>query len=266
MPEGDSIHKTAQFLAAALDDQILRHAWLRRSDAGPLIGARVGGLSTQGKYLFIRTDRQLTLRVHLGLYGSWHRYIHGAQWQRPRRQAALILETERAILVCFNAREASLVGTQDWELRDQRLRLGPDLIRDPGAARRAPARARRLLPGDTLLVDVLLDQRMASGIGNVYKSEILFIAGLAPTVRLRDLDDRRLRGLYSLAADLLCANLHGGRRDTRLGEDDGGPLWVYGRQRRPCLGCATRIERRRLGLGLRPTYFCPRCQTRPAPD
>ena len=260
MPEGDTIHKTAALLAPSLEGRTLRHAWLRRSDAGVLIGARVDTLSTQGKHLFINTDRGLTLRVHLGLYGSWHRYPPGAPWRKPRRQAGVILATDQAELVCFNAREAVIQASRGWPLRDQRRRLGPDLIDDPAAARTAPSRARRLLSGTAPLVDVLLDQRPASGIGNVYKSEILFIAGLAPDLHLADLDDRRLSGLYALARDLLCSNLQGGRRDTRLADDELGPLWVYGRGGRPCLTCRTPIEGRRLGAGLRSTYWCPDCQ------
>ncbi len=263
MPEGDSIHKTALALAADLEGRVLDQVWLRRADATPLIGARVGRLVTQGKYLFIPTDRPLTLRVHLGLHGGWHRYRRDARWLRPRHQAALVLEVEDTILVCFNPREAALVGSNGWGLRDQRLRLGPDLIQDPRAARDAPGRARRLLAPGAPLVDVLLDQRVASGIGNVYKSEILFIAARAPTLRLGELDDRHLGGLYALATDLLCSNLHGGRRDTRLADDGAGLLWVYGRHRRPCLLCGTVLERRSLGVGLRSTYSCPQCQPEP---
>lgn len=260
MPEGDTIHKTARLLAADLEGRLLHRAWLRTTDATPLIGARIGRLLTQGKYLYIPADRGLTLRIHLGLYGAWHRYLPGEAWRKPRRQAAVVLATDRTELVCFNPREARILGSRDWPLRDQRRRLGPDLIGDPGAVRLAPVRARRLLPETAPLVDVLLDQRPASGIGNVYKSEILFIAGLAPDAKLGELDDRRLGGLYALARDLLCSNLDGGRRETRLAADGWGPLWVYGRARRPCLVCGATIERRVLGSGRRSTYSCPSCQ------
>ena len=120
-------------------------------------------------------------------------------------------------------------------------------------------RALELFPGDTPVVDLLLDQRVAAGIGNVYKSEVLFVTRRSPLLQLHDLTREDIYELYRTAGVLLNENLTGGVRRTR--PDDGhGPLWVYGRAARPCLICGTAVRRDRLGRNPRSTYWCPGCQ------
>ena len=107
---------------------------------------------------------------------------------------------------------------------------------------------------------MLLDQRIASGIGNVYKSELLFIERVAPLAALRDTPDSVLSALYTRAHVLLRANLGGGPRVTRFEGGRAGRLWVYRRAGAPCLRCNTPIVGAPLGRSLRSTYWCPRCQ------
>ena len=118
----------------------------------------------------------------------------------------------------------------------------------------------RALPADSLMVDVLLDQRVAAGIGNAYKSELLFLGRISPAALLGDLDDPTLLALYARAAQLIRANLGGGPRTTRPAHAGGARLWVYGRRDEPCLVCGTRIRITRHGRGQRSTYWCPACQ------
>jgi endonuclease-8 len=139
-------------------------------------------------------------------------------------------------------------------------RLGPDLIATVVDPARLLARAREFDTGDTLLIDTLLDQRVAAGIGNVYKSELLFLEGLAPTRRLSETSDAQLGSMYQRAAELLAANTEGGPRRTRDVGHDGGTLWVYGRADHPCLHCGTPVRRALLGRHQRSTYWCPTCQ------
>jgi len=121
-------------------------------------------------------------------------------------------------------------------------------------------RAREILDADALLADALLDQRVASGIGNVYKSEVLFIERFSPATPIAGVDDRDLGRCFETAADLLRRNLGGGRRVTRIANDQAGRLWVYGRGGQPCLVCDTPIRSRRIGRHHRGTYWCPVCQ------
>ncbi len=260
MPEGDSVHKLAVELRRRLLGAILEDVRLRRLQAGSLRGARITGVSARGKHLFLDTDTGLSLRSHLGMYGSWHGYRPGEPWRKPERQADILLVTDRGLFVCFNAREAEILSRGGFRYRDARQRLGPDLVADQPEGERIAARARELLAPDALLADVLLDQRVACGIGNVYKSEVLFLEGQPPSRRLGETTDQDLEGLYRRAADLLGQNLGGGPRVTRRVADGRSTLWVYRRRGLPCLRCGAQIEGADLGRIPRSTYWCPRCQ------
>lgn len=256
MPEGDTIHKLAVFLDGELRGRVIDGVWLHPalgpSRQGPFT---VSAVSCKGKHLYLDFGDGSTLRSHLGLYGAWHRYRPGEPWHKPARRASIRIDGEPWVYVCFNAREAEWLRSAGLRAADSRARLGPDLIQSAPDPAHWLQRTLALVGPDTPLVDLLLDQRIAAGIGNVYKSEVLFLAGQPPTARLRDLDAAGLTGLYQQAADLLRANLGGGPRRTRP-----GGLWVYGRQGRLCLRCATPIRRDELGTPSRSTYWCPDCQ------
>ena len=121
--------------------------------------------------------------------------------------------------------------------------------------------------GDAV-ADVLLDQRVVAGIGNVFKSEILFLAGIDPFTPVAALTDADLERLVGISRDQLAANvmtrsqtlsLAIGRRTTRS-LDPNAKLWVYGRGGKPCRRCGTMIQMKKTGLDARLTYWCPTCQ------
>ncbi|WP_373509451.1 DNA-formamidopyrimidine glycosylase family protein [Thiocapsa sp.] len=261
MPEGDTIHKLATFLSEALVGRRLDGARLRGRAIATLAQDSVLRLTSKGKHLFIDFEGGASLRVHLGMYGSWHRYPVGQTWLKPARRATLVLSVAGQEYVCFNAKEIELLDTCGLRRRDQADRLGPDLSRDAPAIESLLQRARDLLSPATELVDLLLDQRVASGIGNVYKSEILFLERCEPRARFGDISEETFAALYRTAARLLLSNLGGGPRITRTADDGRGILWVYGRAGQPCFRCGTSLVRERLGRHARSTYWCPGCQT-----
>ncbi len=263
MPEGDTLHAIANYLAPRLERQTLRRVHMADPIASrECTSKRVKTVVARGKHLFITLENGTALRSHLGMYGSWHRYAHDEEWKKPRRQASLILSTDTDDYVCFNAKEVELVSLNSVRDRIVHGRLGPDLIADDVDVTAVVRRAREFLEPDALLVDVLLDQRVAAGIGNVYKSEVLFIERLRPDRSLSDVSDETLARCFATAADRLRRNSRGGKRVTRLENDGAGRLWVYGRRGQPCLECDTPIASRRLGKHHRGTYWCPRCQAR----
>lgn len=275
MPEGDTVHRTAAYLAERLLGRAVRSVRLGRgpkiglgcpSAPGPLPGLEgraVEEVSAEGKHLWIRFEGGLALRSHLGLHGSWHRYGLGEPWQKPAERASLVLETDEDVLVCFQAREVECLRSGGFRRTDLAARLGPDLLSPDVDIRLLPARARRLLAPETALTDVLLHQRVAGGIGNVYKSEVLFLRRANPFGCLADLPDEALAALFETARELLRKNLGPGSRTTRFADDGRGRLWVYGRAGRPCFTCGTRIRYGRSGASQRSTYWCPRCQETP---
>lgn len=261
MPEGDTIHKVAAAMRPRLRDATLADVWARDLDLSRLRGARVLDVDALGKHLVISLEGDRSLRSHLGMHGSWHRYPVGKPWKRPRRQASLMLATAQDEFVCFNAKEVECLRTAGIRNANFVARLGPDLIADTPAPALLVARTREVGDPDQLLADVMLDQRLACGVGNVYKSEVLFLERCNPWTPLSEISDEQLLKLWTLAAKLLRANLHGGRRVTRDIEDGRGRLWVYGRSGQSCLRCGrTRIAAKRMGVNHRSTYWCPRCQ------
>jgi endonuclease-8 len=262
VPEGDTIAKLARFLDQALSGQPVRevvvHPALGRSGGSGCVDR----VSAHGKHLDIDFADGRLLRSHLGMYGSWHRYRAGGDWRRPRRQMSILLRAAHWDYVCFNAKHAEWLARHGFRDQDHRARLGHDLICGPLDDGQLLERTRTLLTASTPLVDVLLDQRLAAGIGNVYKSELLFLEHLSPLARLGDLADAQVLGLYRRAAALLRDNLGGGARRTRFERDRRGQLWVYGRRDLACLRCRGGVVRRAM-VGERPrsTYWCDRCQT-----
>jgi len=262
MPEGDTIHTIARFIAPRLAERTVRN--VRMADA---VGAKrckgrqVRLVEARGKHLLIELDNDTVLRSHLGMYGAWHHYAVDERWRKPRWQASLVIATDDDVFVCFNAKEVELLDSPSVRERILCTRLGPDLIHEDTDIGLVVRRARELVEGDTLLGDVLLDQRVACGIGNVYKSEVLFIEGWLPHTTLEQVGDDVLGAYYATAADLLRLNTRGGRRVTRFEKDKAGRLWVYGRRGLPCLRCDDgQVVAARLGKHHRGTYWCPSCQ------
>jgi endonuclease-8 len=260
MPEGDTIAKLAGFLAEQTEGRRIRRLWVRPRDEPSAAGCDITSVSCKGKHLFIDLSNGATLRSHLGMYGTWHRYRPESDWRRPRRQASIIFDLEDWHYVCFNAKETEWLRVDGPRHLDRLQRLGPDLISSAIHPEEIRRRIRLLIDPSVLAVDLLLDQRIAAGIGNVYKSEVLFLEGIDPSRRVADLGEARLQTLYGRAAELLRANLGGGRRTTRTKRDGRGRLWVYGRLDLPCLHCGEPIRREALGARPRSTYWCPRCQ------
>jgi endonuclease-8 len=223
-------------------------------------GAAIRAVEARGKHLRIQLDNGKMLRSHLGMYGSWHVYAPDDAWQKPAHQASLIVVAAGRSWVCFNAKEVEIVDDPAVRRRLLDTRLGPDLIADEFNPDECVLRAREFDDGEALLIDSLLDQRVAAGIGNVYKSEVAFIEREPPHRLLQDMTDSAVSACFRQAAKLLRKNLGGGKRVTRFAQDDAGRLWVYGRTGLPCHLCRTPIRQQRLGRHHRSTYWCPTCQ------
>ena len=271
MPEGDTIFRTAEVLRAALVGRRITAAraqpqpGLRRvPDLSRLVGATVQTVEARGKHLLIGFDDGLTIRSHLRMSGSWHRYRPGEPWRRPLRQASAILETAESVAVAFNTPVVELLTDADLRRSVPLSTLGPDLL---GREFDMDEAIRRLRERDAQqLGNVLLDQRATAGIGNVYKSEVAFLERLDPWAPVASHGDEELRAALSTARRLLQANTRGGARVTTGSGGQGRGLWVYGRAGRPCRQCGTIIRQARQGELARLTYWCPRCQpSREAP-
>lgn len=265
MPEGDTIFRTAAVLRRALLGSEVRGA---RSQPRPglahvprlaaVVGRTVDGVEARGKHLLIGFSGGLWLRTHLRMRGSWHRYRAGEAWRLPAARASCVLETDDAVAVCFDAPEVELLTGLELARHPTLRGLGPDLLAPSLDAEEAVDRLRA--DPARPLGEALLDQRVVSGMGNVYKSEVCFLERLDPWGRVGAVRQEDLRAALATGRRLMRANLDGGRRVTTGVGAPGSSLWVYRRAGRPCRRCGTLIQGRRQGEQARMTYWCPRCQ------
>ncbi|MER5384708.1 DNA-formamidopyrimidine glycosylase family protein [Streptomyces sp. NPDC002688] len=264
MPEGDTVWQAARRLHVALAGQVLTRSDLRvpQHATADLTGRAVLDVTPRGKHLLTRIEGGLTLHSHLRMDGSWKVYEPGRRWSGgPAHQIRVILGTTDRTAVGYRLPVLELLRTTD-EARAVG-HLGPDLLGpdwDP-----SKALANLLRDPDRPLGEALLDQRNLAGIGNVYKSELCFLLGVTPWLPVGALPTDLAVQLPVLAKKLLEFNRDRPARVTTGRREQN--LFVYGRASRPCLRCGTRIRSANQGDGSRerPTYWCPRCQTGPAP-
>jgi endonuclease VIII len=262
MPEGDTVHRIARVLAGEVQGRTLARLFVRdRGEVAELAGRRVDAIEARGKHLLVHIEGGWTLRVHLGMKGRWvRRHIR----EKMPPDITVMLVCDETAFICERAYTAELMQVQALRTHARLGRLGPDLLADPPALEEAVRRAQLSGYANREVGDLLLDQRVAAGIGNVYKSEVLFECRVHPRTRVGRLSAGQLGGLFGKAAELMRLNLLTRRRTAvplkRRPTASSQRLWVYGRQGRPCLDCGTRIERFLQGEMGRSTYFCPHCQ------
>jgi endonuclease-8 len=260
LPEGDTIFRAARTLARRLEGKRVLGF---RSTVPALVHARLEGrqvthVEAVGKNLLVSFDDGRVLSTHMKMTGSWHVYHPGERWFLPAHRARAVIEVEDCVAVCFSAPVVELHATRR-RLNEARLdRLGPDILAPDFDGEDAAARiaTRPALP----LGEAVLEQSLLCGIGNVYKSESLFLERLSPFAVIKDVARERLVRLIAQARTLMQRNLApgSGMRTTR--GLTASRHWVYRRAQEPCFECGTSIDMRRQGAALRSTYFCPACQ------
>jgi endonuclease-8 len=262
MPEGDTIFRAATQLRKVLVQKTIVRASGRWEipDAESLSGQPVDGIEARGKHLLIHFGDRRVVHSHMGMTGSWHIYRHGEAWQKSERAAALVLQTERFVVVCFSPKLIELVSATCLRRNEYLNRLGPDLL---GPTPDADMVLRRFRSQNPLSIgEVVMNQTVVCGIGNVYKSEVLFLERLHPLVPVGSMTDDKIAAVVQQAIDLMKRNLKGYPRTTRFAA--GENVWVYGRRGKECFECGSDIDMIRQGALARSTYFCPSCQPVPA--
>jgi len=250
MAEGDTIVRAARRIEAAIGGEKVaasapnprgRAAGVERLD-----GLVLDGVETKGKNLLLRFGEQ-ALHSHLGMNGSWHAYAPGQRWRKPQRAAWAALRGQRGEAVQFGGSTLRVVPLAAG--RRELARLGPDIL--------APeldledASASLAAAGGRDLGEALLDQERIAGIGNIFKSEACFAAGLDPW-----------RDVSGLGAAERLAVIGEARRLMQEAVARGRPeRVVYKRAGRPCPACGTPIRSRGQGDANRTTYWCPSCQS-----
>ena len=274
MPEGDTIFRSARALNRALAGKVVTrfetaYAHLASVDDDRKIAGRTVELvEARGKWLLIYFSGDLILVTHMRMNGSWHLYRTGERWRRSRQDMRIVIETADWSAVGFAVPVAEFHSAASLLRKTMIPSLGPDLLKQDIDF--AGVLAGMLEHVDEQIAEVLLNQRVMAGIGNVYKSETCFICGVNPFRQVRTLDRSQLERLVFAARKFLALNVaedaegeistYAGLRRTTHTADPSARLWVYGRRGEPCRRCGTPIEMRKQGVGARTTFWCPACQ------
>ena len=255
MPEGDTIFRAARTLNQALAgrtvtrfDSVFSHL-TRVDDTSPVRGRTIERVDARGKHLLIWFSGDLVLRTHMRMHGSWHLYRPGERWQRPRADMRIVLATPEYEAVAFSVPVAELTTARDLARTAVVRDLGPDILSDEFDGADVVKRIETM--PDVEMADVLLDQTVVAGIGNIFKSESLFAARVSPFARVAEVSHADLERVVDAARRLMRASAT--QRTARFS--------VYGRAGRPCRRCGTPVSRRKQGEQARVTYWCARCQS-----
>jgi endonuclease-8 len=258
MAEGDTVFATAARMHDALAGRALTSTDLRvpRFATADLSRQVVREVAARGKHLFVRTERDVSVHSHLGMDGSWRLYEPGERWSGRAFEVRAVLATEDRIAVGHRLRRLEVIRTT---AEAQLLaHLGPDVL---GPDWDAAETTRRLVASPSREVgDALVDQSVMAGPGNVYRSEVCFLAGVDPRTPVGSLADPSQ--IVDLMRSLMDRNRAGGRRVTTGDPTPGHELWIYGRGGRPCRRCGTPIRSFARGPRTqeRITFACPGCQ------
>jgi endonuclease-8 len=272
MPEGDSIYRTARRLHDALaGERIVRFqsmfpALNRIDEDRPLAGRSIESVTSRGKHLLMTFSGDLILHTHLRMNGAWKLYRAGEAWRRPARDMRIRIDTDGQVAVAFSIPVAEFLTARQLARHDRLNQIGPDPL-DPNfdaaeAARRLRGR------GHEPVGEALLNQRVVSGLGNVLKSEALFVARANPFDPLDNFTDHEIDEIILASRRVITTSVlephqslsPGLGRRTMTSLDPSARLWVYGRTGQRCRTCGEPIRSRKTGVDARVTYWCPRCQ------
>lgn len=265
MAEGHAVARWADALQALVGEQVREiHVPPRwRDRANNLVGTEIAAVRTHGKHLVLSFSNDWVIHTHAMQYGSWQIGSRREALRKDERFIRLRLTTPRRRAVFFHGPVMEVLTRDEFASHERFHSLGPDLLHDDfdvEAVCRALA-----AQGDREIGDAILDQRVVAGIGNIYKSEGLFLALIHPLRPSRDVQTDELRVLFRELIPLM----QDGRRKygmtitlpEELRLEPWMRNWVYQRRGHPCFVCATKIEMVRQGDFQRTTYYCPNCQS-----
>ena len=269
MPELPEVETTLRgvlphVLNKRISEVIVRDARLRwpvPAEMQELEGQRISAGTRRAKYLLFTTAKG-TLLMHLGMSGSLRIVPADTPW-RKHDHFALTLDSGRQLRLHDPRRFGAALLLQGDPSEHKLLRdLGPEPLGDEFSAEALKA----VCAGKTAAIKlVIMDAHVVVGVGNIYASEALFMAGIDPRKPAGKVTLPRLKRLVAAIREVLAASIEMGGTTLRdFLNENGEPgyfqqtLRVYGRKNEPCRACGTKV--RQITLGQRSTFFCPKCQ------
>jgi endonuclease VIII len=308
VPEGDTIYRAARALNKALAGRVVTGfetglAKLARvNDDAPLLGRVVERVESRGKWCLMyfssgRSDQEaLILVTHMLMSGSWHLYRTGERWRMGQAKMRVMVRVQGTGIrergsgnrkeeagdagweaVLFNAQIAEFHTARSLERNSQIPKLGPDVLACEFTVETGVARLEGYASEhpDAEVGVVLLNQRVLAGLGNVYKSEVAFAAGVNPWRAMRTVTRGEMERMVEFSLRYMRANVidgkgdgivtaglitTGGNRRTTHSMSKEERLWVYGRQGQECRRCGAAVMMRKQGEQARVTFWCAQCQ------
>ncbi len=265
MPEGHVVHRQARELNRLFTDQIVDVSSPQgrfAQSASVLNETKFAKSHAYGKHLFINFEHGNVIHIHLGLYGKWTFLDHTPE---PVGLIRLQISTPESSAQLRGPNACTLISPA--EVKIIKAKIGPDPIRkdDPSAARA------KVLASITPIGVLLMDQTLFAGVGNIYRAEALFRAGINPQTPGKKLTSEQFDLMWNDLVELMKIGVRRGRIDTvrpqhmpkamkRAPREDrhGGEVYVYRRAGLPCFMCSSEIaESDMRGRNL---FWCPNCQ------
>lgn len=226
----------------------------------PQAGRMVEMVEAKGRHLEVVWDDGIVLDTHLKGKSEWHVYRQGAPWRRSWEKLRASIQTDDFVAVCFDGPAVETYRAPDPSRHPGRGRLGPDLCRPDADLAEAVDLLLAHPEPEARLRDVMVDQHVMRGVGNVYRCEVLWAAELSPWAHIADLTHHDALLIVNTAAKMVRSNHHRLRRTTTTHTSVG--LAVYGRCGQGCIRCRETIRSQPVGRSGRMLYWCPGCQVR----
>lgn len=278
MPEGDTIYRSARAMQRAVGGKVcagfetgLAHL-ARMDDDAPVAGRTIERVEARGKWLLVHFSGDLILLTHMLMSGSWHLYRTGERWQMSKDRMRVVIRTAEWQAIAFNVPVAEFHTARSLARHPQVPKLGLDVLSDAYSVEAAVVRLKAYAAAhpEVEVGAVLLNQRVLAGLGNVYKSEVAFAAGVHPFRAIGTVTDRELEVMAERAHRWMRANVidgsgdgivtfFGNRRTTGNSNRD-ERMWVYRRAGQECRRCGAAIATGKQGGAARVTFWCPGCQ------
>ncbi|HEV8023604.1 MAG TPA: DNA-formamidopyrimidine glycosylase family protein [Candidatus Nanopelagicales bacterium] len=268
MPEGDTVYLAARRLHAALAQRTLRTTDFRLPALATvdLSGRAIQEVSPYGKHLLFRLDDERTLHTHFRMDGTWHLYRTGERWRGgPAHDIRIVLTADDIVAVGYRLHDVALVPTRSEG--DLVGHLGPDILADTWD--RKPVLDRLAQHPSDSIAAALTNQQIVAGIGNIYRCESLFLAGLHPWTAVADIAAGDREAVLERARTLMMGNRDRASQSTT--GDERRAHFVYGRAGQRCRRCGSKILAQRVDSRNRDSgaaneqrvAWCPGCQPEP---
>ncbi len=266
MPEGHTVHRTAKIFQKTFAGQQLK-VWSpqgRFAAESALLDNRVLVRAYAiGKQMFLKFDRDLTVRIHLGIYGKWRFEAKpDGVAPEPVGQVRVRFETQTNYADLRGPTACEILT--DEQVKALRSKAGPDPLNPDQSGAECERFVQMVLRSKTAIGLLLMNQDVLSGIGNVYRAELLFRAGLDPHRPGNSISREQVEAIWRDSVKLLTVGVAKGIMITRDEFLTKRPTvdqryFVYKREGQPCRVCGVNVAIELMAT--RKLYWCPGCQS-----